>query len=301
MVSRLLPQSPLRRKEILAAYLFLLPTLIGFAVFIVGPMFAALGLSVVQWNLLTPPQFAGLANYQKLLSDTRIDDIYLTTFKIALATMAIKLLLGLVLAVLLDQKLHRWLSGFFRLSFFFPYVVSVTAVALMWSFLMNKDLGLVNYLLGQIGIERIPWLNSSAWSPVAVVITDVWKELGFYVIVFLGGLQSIPSEFYDAAQVDGANRWQIFSRVTLPLLSPTILFLSVIGMIGSVQIFAQPQILTDGGPGDATRTIVMYIYEQGFRFFDMGYASTIALSLFVIIFILTLLQFRLSRRWVFYQ
>ncbi len=301
MVSRLLPQSPLRRKEILAAYLFLLPTLIGFAVFIVGPMFAALGLSVVQWNLLTPPQFAGLANYQKLLSDTRIDDIYLTTFKIALATMAIKLLLGLVLAVLLDQKLHRWLSGFFRLSFFFPYVVSVTAVALMWSFLMNKDLGLVNYLLGQIGIERIPWLNSSAWSPVAVVITDVWKELGFYVIVFLGGLQSIPSEFYDAAQVDGANRWQIFSRVTLPLLSPTILFLSVIGMIGSVQIFAQPQILTDGGPGDATRTIVMYIYEQGFRFFDMGYASTIALSLFVVIFILTLLQFRLSRRWVFYQ
>ncbi|MCL4250489.1 MAG: sugar ABC transporter permease [Anaerolineae bacterium] len=301
MVSRLLPQSPLRRKEILAAYLFLLPTLIGSAVFIVGPMFAALGLSVVQWNLLTPPQFAGLANYQKLLSDTRIDDIYLTTFKIALATMAIKLLLGLVLAVLLDQKLHRWLSGFFRLSFFFPYVVSVTAVALMWSFLMNKDLGLVNYLLGQIGIERIPWLNSSAWSPVAVVITDVWKELGFYVIVFLGGLQSIPSEFYDAAQVDGANRWQIFSRVTLPLLSPTILFLSVIGMIGSVQIFAQPQILTDGGPGDATRTIVMYIYEQGFRFFDMGYASTIALSLFVVIFILTLLQFRLSRRWVFYQ
>ncbi|MCC6613166.1 MAG: sugar ABC transporter permease [Anaerolineae bacterium] len=301
MVSRLLPQSPLRRKEILAAYLFLLPTLIGFAVFIVGPMFAALGLSVVQWNLLSAPQFAGLANYQKLLSDTRIDDIYLTTFKIALATMALKLLLGLVLAVLLDQKLHRWLSGFFRLSFFFPYVVSVTAVALMWSFLMNKDLGLVNYLLGQIGIERIPWLNSSAWSPVAVVITDVWKELGFYVIVFLGGLQSIPSEFYDAAQVDGANRWQIFSRVTLPLLSPTILFLSVIGMIGSVQIFAQPQILTDGGPGDATRTIVMYIYEQGFRFFDMGYASTIALSLFVVIFILTLLQFRLSRRWVFYQ
>jgi len=291
----------LTRPQTIAAYLFLLPTLLGFLVFILGPMVAAIILSLFKWNLIKPPEFIGLDNYAKLFADPRLGTIYLTTFKIALATVVIKLLLGLVIAVLLDQKLHPWLRNFFRLSFFFPYVVSVTAVALMWSFLLNKDLGLVNYFLGWFGVERISWLNSSAWSPVSIVITDIWKDLGFYVVVFLAGLQSVPNDLYEAANVDGANKRQQFLRITLPLLSPTILFLSVIGLIASIQIFAQPYVLTQGGPGDASRTIVMYIYEQGFRFFDMGYASTVALSLFVSILVLTLGQFWVSRRWVFYQ
>jgi len=159
----------------------------------------------------------------------------------------------------------------------------------------------VNYYLGLLGIERIPWLNSSRWSPLAVILTDIWKNLGFYVLVYLGGLQNIPADYYEAAQVDGANRRQQFWRITLPLLSPTMLFLAVIGLINALQIFAQPYILTEGGPGDATRTVVMYIYEQGFRFFSMGYASTLALSLFAFILLLTYVQFRVSRRWVFYQ
>lgn len=291
----------LNRPQTIAAYLFLLPTLIGFLVFILGPMVAAIVLSLFKWNLIRPPEYIGLDNYAKLFADPRLGTIYLTTFRIALNTVAAKLLLGLVIAVLLDQKLRPWLRNFFRLSFFFPYVVSVTAVALMWSFLLNKDLGLVNYFLGLLGVERISWLNSSAWSWISIIITDVWKDLGFYVVVFVAGLQSVPHDLYEAAAVDGANKRQQFFRITLPLLTPTILFLSVIGLIASIQIFAQPYILTQGGPGDASRTIVMYIYEQGFRFFDMGYASTVALSLFVSIFVLTLCQFWVSKRWVFYQ
>lgn len=299
-ISRML-SNPLRRSEILTAYLFLSPTLVGFVLFIVGPVIAAIVLSTYNWNLITPAEPAGLDNYKQLLNDPRLGPIYLNTFKIAVSTVALKLVLGIIIAVLLDSKIHNWLRTFFRLSFFFPFVVSATAVALIWSFLLNKDLGLVNWFLGLVGIGRIPWLNSSGWSPIAVVITDVWKDLGFYVVVFVGGLQTIPSDLYEAAEVDGSNRLQRFLYITLPLLSPTILFLSVIGLIGAVQIFAQPYVLTQGGPGDATRTVVMYIYEQGFRFFNMGYASTVALSLFVVLFLLTLLQFLFSRRWVFYQ
>jgi multiple sugar transport system permease protein len=298
--SRML-SNPLRRSEILTAYLFLSPTLVGFMLFIVGPVIAAIVLSTYNWNLITPAEPAGLDNYKQLIGDPRLGPIYLNTFKIAVSTVALKLVLGMTIAVLLDSKIHNWLRTFFRLSFFFPFVVSATAVALIWSFLLNKDLGLVNWFLGLVGIGRIPWLNSSGWSPIAVVITDVWKDLGFYVVVFVGGLQTIPGDLYEAAEVDGSNRLQRFVYITLPLLSPTILFLSVIGLIGAVQIFAQPYVLTQGGPGDATRTVVMYIYEQGFRFFNMGYASTVALSLFVVLFLLTLLQFLFSRRWVFYQ
>lgn len=293
--------NPLRRAEVLTAYLFLSPTLIGFVVFIVGPVIAAVVLSTYNWNMINPAEPAGLNNYKQLLSDPRLGSIYLTTFKIAVSTVLLKLFLGLIIAVLLDTKIHNWLRTFFRLSFFFPFVVSATAVALIWSFLLNKDLGMVNWFLGLVGIQRVPWLNSSTWSPLAIIITDVWKDLGFYVVVFVGGLQTISGDLYEAAEVDGSNRFQRFFYITLPLLTPTILFLSVIGLINAVQIFAQPWVLTMGGPGDATRTVVMYIFEQGFRFFNMGYASTVALSLFVVLFGLTILQFAFSRRWVFYQ
>ncbi len=291
----------LKRREALSAYLFLVPTLIGFLVFVLGPMIASVGLSLFNWNLMTPPTFAGLGNYMQLFSDVRIGPVYWTTLKIAGLTVLFNTLIGLGIAVLLDQKMPAFLRQFFRLSYFFPFVVSVSAVALIWSFLMNQDGGILNYYLGLVGINRIPWLHSSLWSPIAVVITNVWKNIGFNVLVFLGGLQAISNDFYEAAEVDGANAWDKFRNITLPLLSPTTLFLVVINMINALQIFAEPYILTEGGPGDSSRTIVMYIYEQGFRFFNMGYASTIALSLFVIILILTLLQFRLSRRWVFYQ
>ncbi len=302
MSQHVMTYSAMKRRETIAAYGFILPTLIGFIVFVVGPMLASFGLSLFDWNLMTPPVFVGLGNWQQLTTDARVGGIYLTTLKLSLMVVTCNMTLGLLRALILDHHMPQFLRNFFRVSYFFPYVVSAVAVSLIWTFLLNRDLGLVNYYLGQLNIpNRINWLNSSQWSPLAIVIADVWKNVGFYVLVFLGGMQAIPRDYYEAAEVDGANVWQKFRKITLPLLSPTILFLIVISIIGALQIFEQPQILTNGGPGDATRTIVMYIYEQGFRFFDMGYAATLAISLFVIILILTVIQFRLSRRWVFYQ
>ena len=301
MASKVMTYRAMKRREMFTAYAFILPTLIGFVIFIVGPMLASFAISLFDWNMLTPPKFIGLDNYNALIADQRIATVYMTTFRLAFIIICCNMSLGLGLAVLLDHKMPLLLRNIFKVSYFFPYVVSGVAIAIIWTFLFNRDLGPLNYYLGFLGVERIPWLNSSTYSPWAIVIADVWKNVGFYVLVFLGGMQAISRELYEAAEVDGASGWHQFRHITLPLLSPTILFLSITSVIGALQIFEQPQILTNGGPGDATRTIVLYIYEHGFRFFDMGYASTIAISLFIIILILTAIQFRLSRRWVFYQ
>ena len=301
MSQKIMTYKAMKRREMWTAYGFILPTLIGFVIFIVGPMLASFAISLFQWNMLLPPRFIGLANFEHLFNDPRIGNVYLTTFKLALMIVPTNMLLGLGLAVLLDRKMPGLLRNFFKVSFFFPFVVSAVAVSIIWTFMFHRDLGPLNYYLGLLGIDRIPWLNSSQYSPYAIMIADVWRNVGFYVLVFLGGMQAISRDFYEAAEVDGAGVWKQFRHITLPLLSPTILFLAVISVIGALQIFEQPQILTNGGPGDATRTIVLYLYEQGFRFFDMGYASAIAISLFAIILVFTALQFRLSRRWVFYQ
>jgi len=301
MSNKVMTYKAMKRREMLTAYAFILPTFVGFVIFIVGPMLASFAISLFDWNMLTPPRFIGLANFQQLFNDSRIGAVYLTTFKLAFMIVPTNMILGLSLAVLLDRKMPGLVRSFFKVSFFFPFVVSAVAVSIIWTFMFHRDLGPFNYYLGLLGIDRIPWLNSSTYSPFAIMIADVWRNVGFYVLVFLGGMQAIPKDFYEAAEVDGASVWKQFRHITLPLLSPTILFLTVISVIGALQIFEQPQILTNGGPGDATRTIVLYLYEQGFRFFDMGYASAIAITLFVIILILTAIQFRLSRRWVFYQ
>lgn len=300
MSDKVMTYKQMKRREMWAAYAFILPTFIGFFIFIIGPMLISFAISLFDWNLLTPPKYVGLENFEQLFRDPRIGTVYLTTFKLALMIVPTNLVLGLALAVLLDRKMPGLIRNFFKASYFFPFVVSAVAVSIIWTFMFHRDLGPVNYYLGLLGIPRIPWLNSSLYSPYAIMIADVWRNVGFYVLVFLGGMQAISRDFYEAAEVDGASVWKQFRHITLPLLSPTILFLAVISVIGALQIFEQPQILTNGGPGDATRTIVMYLYEHGFKFFDMGYASAIAISLFAIILIFTALQLRLSRRWVFY-
>lgn len=301
MAEKVMTYKAMKRREMWTAYAFIAPTFIGFFIFIIGPMLISFAISLFDWNMLTPPKFIGLGNFEQLLRDPRIGSVYLTTFKLAFMIVPTNMVLGLALAVLLDRKMPGLIRNFFKASYFFPFVVSAVAVSIIWTFMFHRDLGPLNYYLGLLGIERIPWLNSSTWSPIAVMIADVWRNVGFYVLVFLGGMQAIPRDFYEAAEVDGASAWRQFRHITLPLLSPTVLFLAVISVIGALQIFEQPQILTNGGPGDATRTIVMYLYEHGFKFFDMGYASAIAISLFFIILVFTGLQLRLSRRWVFYS
>jgi multiple sugar transport system permease protein len=293
--------SKMMRQEAMWGYIFLLPTGIGFIIFVLGPMLGALGISLLDWDLLTPPKLAGLANYAKMFTDARLHKVFSNTVLFVIGDVALNVMLGLGLALLLKRKIAPLLSYLARLSFFFPVIVSISSVAAIWIFFLQKDLGVVNYYLSLLGIPKTPWLSSSQWALRSVVFLDVWKNVGFYAMVFLAGLHNIPAHFYEAAKVDGANEGQLFRHITLPLLTPTIFFAMVIALINAFQVFTQAYILTRGGPGDASRTVVMYIYEQGFRYFEMGYASAVAVLLFVIIAALTLVQFRVSQRWVFYQ
>lgn len=290
-----------RTRQGWAALGFLAPSLIAFLLFVLAPALGVFGLSFFDWNLLSDGTFIGLGNYAQLFHDSRLLAVYGSTAYMAVAILAVNVVIGLLLAVLLETRMPRWIRGFFRLSFLFPFVVSSTAVALIWRFLLNKDLGLVNYWLGELGIDRIDWLGSSAFAPISIIIVSSWKTLGFSILIYIAGLQSIPTEIREAAIVDGANAWQRFSRVTLPLLSPTVFFLIVINTINAFQLFAEPKVLTGGGPGDASRTIVQYIYDLAFGSFDLGYASTVGITLLVVLVVLTALQFRISRRWTFYE
>ncbi|MCU1579710.1 MAG: uncharacterized protein JWP19_1914 [Rhodoglobus sp.] len=283
-----------------AAAAFLAPSAGSFLLFVLAPTIGVIALSFYSWNLLSDGTFIGLDNFTRLFSDSRLVAVYRSTTTMALAILAINIVIGLLLAVLLETRMPRIIRGFFRLSFLFPFVVSSSAVALIWRFLLNKDLGLVNYWLGFIGVDHIDWLGSSAWAPVAVVLVNSWKTVGFSILVYVAGLQSIPNEIKEAAIVDGANAWQRFFRITLPLLSPTVFFLVVINTINAFQVFAEPRVLTQGGPGDASRTVVEFIYDTAFQSFDLGYASTVGITLMLVLVVLTLIQFRVSRRFTFY-
>jgi ABC-type sugar transport system permease subunit len=291
----------LRRGEAVAAYLFVLPTLLGFLVFTAGPLLAAIGLSLFDYDILSPPRFAGLSNFASALDDGRLLVVYRNTLAYVAGWALIDLVLALGLAVAINRPMHAALRYFLRTTYFFPVLTSTASVAIVWSFLYNTDLGIINYYLSQLGLSKIPWLTSSTWALRSIVLLQVWKAVGFNFILFVAGLQNVPRQLYEAAAIDGAGRWASFRHVTLPMLSGTVFFAVVISLINGFQIFDAAYIMTQGGPGDASRTVVMYIYENGFRFFKMGYASTVALTLFVVILLLTGLQFRISRSWVHYQ
>lgn len=289
------------QREELAAYLFILPTLLGFLIFIIGPIIAAVFLSFTSYDVLTPPIFSAFDNISRMLGDPRLKVVYLNTIFLTILAVSGNNIVGLILAVFINQKMPAFLRYFFRTAYFFPVLISLVYCAVIWQFMFQKDTGLINYYLGLVGISPLHWLGNKDLVKPAVIILDVWKNCGFCMIVYLAGLQGIPAEYYEAAQIDGANRWQIFWKVTLPLISPTAFFLIVINMIGALQMFDSVTVLTAGGPGDASRTLVMYIYQEAFQNFRMGYASAVSMTLFLVIMGLTLIQFRLSRAWVHYE
>ncbi len=290
-----------RQREALAGYLFILPTVIGYTAFVIGPIFAAIGISFTQYNMLSPARFVGTQNYVQLFTDPRLRTVYQNTIVFTLLAVTFNIGVGLLLAVLLNRRMPAFLKYIFRAAYFFPVLVSLAYSAVIWQFLYQKDTGVANYYLSFLGIGPIAWLSSRTAVMPSIVIMDVWKNTGFAMLIFLAGLQNIPEMYYEAAQLDGANRWDLFRHVTLPLISPTIFFNLTIFMIGALQVFDSIMVLTQGGPGDASRSVVMYIYENAFRSFDMGYASAVAMTLFAIIMVLTLIQFRLSRVWVHYE
>lgn len=289
------------RREAISGYLFVLPTFAGYTVFVIGPILAAIGLSFTKYDILSAPQLTGLDNYRRLASDTRLHTVFGNTLYFTVVSVFFNIGIGLLLAVLINRKMPAALSYVLRSAYFFPVLVAHVYIAIIWQFLYQQQTGVVNYYLGLVGIRPIPWLSSDQWAMPSVIIMDVWKNTGFAMLVCLAGLQNIPQVYYEAASIDGANAWNRFRNITLPLLSPTLFFLTVIFAIGALQVFDSIIVLTNGGPGDATRSIVMYLREVAFDNFQMGYGSAVAITLFVAIMALTLVQFRVSRVWVHYD
>jgi multiple sugar transport system permease protein len=277
----------------LAPLLYLAPFLLFFAVFQVYPIFYGLYVSLTKWDLATPPQFVGLANYAGLMRDSLFwTALRNTALFVGLnAPLAVAIPLGL--ALLVNDTIPA--RSLFRSAFTAPLMISVSSVGVLWVWFLNPTLGLINYYLGLLGIPGQNWLAQNGWAMVAVVITTVWWTSGWNLVLFLAGLQEIPEQLYDAAKIDGAGRAALFRYVTLPGLRPTILFVGVTTIIGSFRVFGQVFVMTGGGPFDSTRTIVQHIYESGFRYFRMGSASAVAWALFLIVLIFTVVQFRLVR------
>ncbi len=297
----LIPELTPRRREAFVGYLFILPTYVGFLIFILYPLVESMRISFQEFSLLRGSTYIGLDNYAQMFADGRLRIAYINTIIFTLFAVFFNAGIGLLLAVMLNRRLPVLMRNLYRSIFFFPVLIAHTYIAVIWRFLYQQDTGVINYYLGLFGVEPIPWLSNTHWAMAAIIILDVWKNTGFAMLVFLAGLQSIPNEYYEAAQLDGANERQLFFRITIPLLSPTIFFILVIFMIGALQVFDTIIVLTAGGPGDATRSVVLYVYEIAFRTFNMGYAAAVSMTLFAIILVLTALQFWISRRWVHYE
>lgn len=283
-----------------AALGFLAPNLIGFIGFTVVPIGASLALSFYEWPLLDAPTFAGLANFVRLFTrDTVFWSVVGNTLYFVVGYMVLNLLLSLALAVWLTTRIRG--RGFFRFVFFLPVVSPMVANAVVWRLLFTQEDGLFaslsKFFFGSPGPN---WLGSPEWAMPAVIIMSVWAGFGYNMIIFIAGIEAIPKSLYEAAEIDGAGRWARLTRITLPLLTPSIFFASVMTLISSLQVFAQPFILTGGGPGSSTTTIVYYLYQYGFQSYEMGYASSIAWSLFILIMSLTYIQFRAQKKWVHY-
>jgi multiple sugar transport system permease protein len=280
-----------RNQRHVAPYIFISPFYILFVLFLAGPAVFAFLLSFTAWNGVDVIRAVGLANYASLLTDGSFGLSIANTLWYMFSSLFLVCPLALVLALVLNSGLVRgkWL---FRTMYFIPAVTSVVAIAIMFLLLYDKDYGLINAGLQAVGLPTVDWLGDPTMAKIAVIGLIIWRWTGFIMIYFLAGLQAIPREMHEAAWVDGANRWQSFLHVTIPLLRPVILFVAVIVLIGSAQVFEEPYILTRGGPADATLSIVEYLYRQGFEYLQLGYASAIGVALFVAIFALSLLQMR---------
>jgi len=291
------------RREALTGYLFIVPVYLGFLLFILGPVAASLGLSLYDWDLLaqTAPRFVGMQNFANLVQDARLLTAFQNTVWFVIGAVGLEVSLALVLAVTVQSVRSRPLTYFLRTAFFLPLSLSGAAVAVVLSYLFQKEFGVINYYIALLGFERVPWLTASGWSLVAVIFAATWRSLGFNFIIFVAGVQNISREMYEAADIDGAGPLSKFWGITIPLLSPTLLFVSVIGVIGALQVFEQPFVMTRGGPGDSSRTVVMIIYESAFQNLAIGYGAAIASLLFVLIMALTVLQFWFSKKWVHYE
>ncbi len=289
---------PLGREK-LWVLLLLLPTLAGLVFGAFGSVLATVGLSLFKWDLLTTPEFIGLKNFTDLTTDKSFLEALGNTVRFSFIYVPLVIASSLFVAMLLNRKIH--FVSFFRVVYFLPVVSSAVSVGLVWLWIYSKDTGLLNYIIVGLGGEPVRWLSAQN-AMFAVIIVNVWGAVGEGMIIFLAGLQGIPKDYYEAAQVDGATEWHLFRYVTLPLITPSIFFQTIISTINAFQAFEYIYILTRQGSGSSSvPTMVYSIYRDGFNYFRMGSASAQALVLAAIIFVLTLVYFRLQRRLVFYE
>jgi multiple sugar transport system permease protein len=284
-----------------SAYLFLAPTMILFGIFTVAAVIYAFYLSFHEWNILEPEKpYVGLDNYARLLGDQRFGGAIFNTLYYAAFSVPLTMGIGLAIALLLNAQIRA--RGFFRTLFYLPVVTPLVIAAIIWKWLYAGDFGLINYYLIQLGLidEPLLWLSDPNLAMPAVIITSVWKSVGFSMVVYLAGLQSIPEDYYDAAKIDGAVGWQRLKDITIPLLNPTTLFLAIVSVLGALQVFTEIFIMTNGGPLGRTTTMVFHIYQTAFKFFDMGYAAAMAFGMFALMFVFTLIQLRVMRGEVEY-
>ncbi len=293
------PYWTMRRRDELAGWLFVAPQLAGIVAFVIVPLGLVVWYSLHEWNVLAGTfDFVGAGNYQALADDPRLGPALRATGFFSAGLVVLNLSLALFLAVLLNQKLRG--TVVFRTLFFSPVVVTLVAWTIVWGFLL-QDNGGVNGFLGLVGIDGPNWLRGDTTAMISVIVVQLFKGVGLNMVLFLAALQGVPAELYEAARIDGASAWARFRLVTVPLISPTILLTSILTVVGSLQVFAQIAVLTQGGPGTSTTVLVYYLYQQAFQFHHFGYGATISLLLFAIVLALTVLQWRMRRRWAFYE
>ncbi|GFP42178.1 multiple sugar transport system permease protein [Candidatus Hakubella thermalkaliphila] len=282
-----------RLEEIVVGYLFLLPDVLGLLVFVVGPMLFAFYVSLNKWDGFTTAEFIGVKNYAVLLRDQRFVDSLLRTVKYTLGFVPTAYVLSLTLALLLNRK--AWGSTFFRTSYFMPVAISLVVASIVWRFMFAPSYGFLNFVLQTFGLPKSQWLGSVQTAMFSILIVTIWKPAGYFMIILLAGIQDIPREYFEAAIIDSAGPWALFRYIIMPLLKPTSFFVIAILTINSLQAFDQIYVLTRGGPAYSTYTLLMYIYEQAFRFWRFGHAAAMSFVLFGIILILTLIQLHYFR------
>ncbi|KRE55914.1 carbohydrate ABC transporter permease [Paenibacillus sp. Soil750] len=287
-----------RRREIIWSYLFISIPVLGFLIFGLAPIVSSLVLSFMDWDMISPAKWNGVENYKEMVLDEKFyKSLYNTLY--LLIGIPIGMFFSLLVAILMNRKLKG--ISFLRTIYYIPVISPIIAVSLLWQWILNNDYGLINDWIYQLfGIQGPNWLGDPNWVKPSFILMGLWGGIGGTMVLYLAGLQGIASDYYEAATVDGANRWHLFRHITFPLLSPIHFFVIVMGIIGTFQSFSQMYIMaTDGGPEYSGATIVFYIFNEAFKYFNMGYASAVAWVLGIIIFIITLIQFKLSKRWVY--
>jgi len=274
-----------------AGYVMVLPYVLHFLIFVAYPLVFAFILVFCRWDIVTPMEFIGLRNIQRLMNDTTFWTAVTNTLKFLVLHIPLQIVLALLIAVVLNGPIK--LRGFFRGAFFLPFVISGAVVTILWQQLYSTDAGVFNLVLTKLGLDPVPWLTDPAIAIYSIAVMATWKNIGFYIVLFLAGLQNVPRELYEAASIDGATRPQQFWKITLPLLRPITLLVVMLSTIGGFGLFIEPFVMTGGGPAESTLSVVLYLYKNAFQFLRMGYAATIGFALALMIFLVTLIQRKL--------